>query len=493
MINRIRKGFATNSSSSHSIVLVKNEKIDDDCSNSEDLEYGWEKFTLSTYRSKKWYFLTAYLQQVGKLYDEGFIKKWLDLTDEDLDYINDQVRNDSFYGIDHQSRFLYPVDDSGHPHREFLMALKDEVIKNPKVVVFGGNDNDDNDLPSYIQLAKNNHPLLEALVDEGRDSTYKISKGNNYWVLFNTSTGDKIHFGGDGVVEKADFPELVDLKITDRCDCHCNYCYQGSTPNGKIADYKDIDDLIFAFKEMGVLEVALGGGDPLTYPKFNLLLKKFRANRIIPNFSTKDYEELVTNKNFKSIIENSGAIGISVSNFYELKTAYHLLFSACYLAELDERYFRQKNINKIVFQVIPGIIWPADVENIIEYMRHNTFKVLFLGPKFKGRASSLDKSNTLSRVKETIPYIISGIKEYPGMISVDTSLANLMEKDLNKIKADKRTYYTEEGKFSMYVDAVNKTCGSCSFADKYADFPEKNTYIYHSQLAKFLMSEFKKY
>ena len=53
-------------------------------------------------------------------------------------------------------------------------------------------------------------------------------KNGNYMVHFNTKNGTKIReTEEDNFVPS--FAENMDVKITDRCDGGCEYCYEGCT------------------------------------------------------------------------------------------------------------------------------------------------------------------------------------------------------------------------------------------------------------------------
>ena len=53
------------------------------------------------------------------------------------------------------------------------------------------------------------------------------------------SDGTKIRFSNDDEFHP-EFPESIDLKITNRCDLRCLMCHEKSTPNGKNADLNNL-------------------------------------------------------------------------------------------------------------------------------------------------------------------------------------------------------------------------------------------------------------
>src|ERR1700690_759264 len=57
-------------------------------------------------------------------------------------------------------------------------------------------------------------------------------------------------------------PELIDISITNWCDRECLLCYRRSHKSGKHMSLKDYEVIMRQAKQMRVLQVALGGGNP---------------------------------------------------------------------------------------------------------------------------------------------------------------------------------------------------------------------------------------
>lgn len=78
----------------------------------------------------------------------------------------------------------------------------------------------------------------------------------------------------------------MDISITNWCDKGCVFCYKSSTKRGQhmaLADYKNIIDQA---ADMGVFQVALGGGNPNQHPDFIEILKYTASKKIVPNYTT---------------------------------------------------------------------------------------------------------------------------------------------------------------------------------------------------------------
>jgi molybdenum cofactor biosynthesis enzyme MoaA len=73
--------------------------------------------------------------------------------------------------------------------------------------------------------------------------------------MININDGTKIRITEDEEFS-ADFPESVDMKITDHCDIGCAMCHERSGKNGKHADLNaEFLDTLRPFTE-----IAIGGG-----------------------------------------------------------------------------------------------------------------------------------------------------------------------------------------------------------------------------------------
>lgn len=130
-LKNFRRGFATNSSSSHSFVYLKEPNPNhDNPSNTEnmDVEFGWNDFRLSTLKEKVMYWLVSRVGNSGWGEENHTVQDYREMYPEATQYLSDaEIKNAQSGYIDHNS-------DVAH---ESL-----EVITNPRVVIYGGNDND---------------------------------------------------------------------------------------------------------------------------------------------------------------------------------------------------------------------------------------------------------------------------------------------------------------------------------------------------------------
>jgi radical SAM protein with 4Fe4S-binding SPASM domain len=82
-------------------------------------------------------------------------------------------------------------------------------------------------------------------------------------------------------------PLVAHWAVTYRCNLHCAFCYSESGPQRSLAPGPEKRRcLVDRLAAWGVLEVALGGGEPTLLPDFADLLAAIRAAKMVPNVTT---------------------------------------------------------------------------------------------------------------------------------------------------------------------------------------------------------------
>lgn len=105
-------------------------------------------------------------------------------------------------------------------------------------------------------------------------------------------------------------PELLDISITNWCDRECNFCYRDSNQSGSFMSLYDYEKVLGEASDLGVLQIALGGGNPNQHPDFCRVLELTRKKyNIVPSYTSngRGLNESI----LKTTIENCGAIAIS--------------------------------------------------------------------------------------------------------------------------------------------------------------------------------------
>jgi len=485
-IFNVRLGFATNSSSTHSIVHVRDPSGVND-KDVEDGEFGWNFFTAKSARAKQSYMaqiLKATLSQnLPNDMVEIIVKEWVGVPLDKHGY------------VDHQSCFVIPrTHGQIMPSRELFDELMENVLR-PEVAILGGNDNDDHnhylvdegkvELPFVTGLPED---AARAFMDDHGVSMrpdycrdWICRKDSDEWVLFNQGTGTKIRCRMDGVpakkVERALVPELVDLKITERCHCACEYCYQSSSSAGTDAIHDDLYSIAWALSEMGVFEVAIGGGDPVLHPKFAELLGNFRKNDVVPNFSTRSLDWMRNPEIRDSVKENCGAFAISTTDRTMLPRL---------AALVDDNGFDR---NKVKIHVPMGIMESYEFPYFIEDAIKLDLGVVALGFKRAGRGlkySPKQYSDWIIDVKKANRKVTTR-KDFPWTLSADTTLMEESKKNgwAGYDEIPEKLYRLGEGKFSCYIDAVGGVIAPSSFSD------DKHTLDFADDLKAQILDKFK--
>ena len=484
MITNIRLGLATNSSSSHSLVWVPQDVTrlvqDEDA----DGQFGWNYFTCASETAKKIYMgvgIASLLNRTGDL-DEQTAKHVLgQLFELDEDAV-DKVW--SGY-IDHDSEgtlhapfslpeLLAALEDGDEAFEQFAQSFKEGIKPwlSPHWVVAGGNDNDN----AAHFVAALGIPA-EQVAQLGRKSTLKVRKDEKqgFVTVFNPNTGAKLRVSLDAEREavpewevlehyevqptKSSVPELADIKITDYCPYGCAYCYQGSTPEGAHASTDFLDMLAAQLGKAGVFEVAFGGGEPTLHPQFVEILEQFRSVGVVPNFTTRNLAWLKSAPKAARILAACGAFAVSVE---KAETVHQL-------AQLLEPFPVKLN-DKVAVQLVMGTQTREVVGEILTACGKYGFRVTLLGYKLTGRGICIVPQPYDWWLDE----VTSEHRESRPAVSIDTALASQYQVALENRKVSKRLYHTEEGKFSVYFDAVAKTIAPSSYCDagQHAPFDE---------------------
>ena len=138
-------------------------------------------------------------------------------------------------------------------------------------------------------------------------------KNQQYTTIFNQNTGLFIRKEDKNVQEPfwaEDGPELLDVSITTYCERECPFCYRKSNREGYHISLDDLKKIVSQAKEIGVLQIAIGGGNPNQHPDFIEILRYIRDNGIVPSYTTNG--EGLSDEILKATKMYCGAMAISV-------------------------------------------------------------------------------------------------------------------------------------------------------------------------------------
>jgi len=249
-------------------------------------------------------------------------------------------------------------------------------------------------------------------------------------------------------------PESMDVKITNACDGGCAYCHEKSVPSGKHAD---LDKLLDVIGELPAgVELALGGGNPLSHPDLLPFLQATKDKGLIVNMTVNQqhvvgkYGDLLLGIVMTDLIHG---LGISYSPKYDLNDL-TLLFSES---------------SNIVFHMIMGVNEVSEIDDLIAFSKSmgRDCKILVLGYKQYGRGLTYYDEAVEANKAKWYTQLAKHFRKDGVVISFD----NLAIKQLRLQRyftddAWEKFYMGDDGTFTMYVDAVEQTFAKSSTSNE---------------------------
>lgn len=261
----------------------------------------------------------------------------------------------------------------------------------------------------------------------------RYNNGNYTVTLLNNGT--KIRENDLDFFEPA-FAENCDVKITDRCDGDCAFCYEGCAPSGK---HGDILSPRFLNTLHPYTELAINGND-LSHPDLAVFLQKMKDRKIVVNMTVNQIH-FERNYSFIKFLVNQNAIhGLGIS-----------------LREPTVDFVNKvKEFPNAVIHTISGILSPNDYE----LLKDNGLKILILGYKQLRRGVDYYDANEIDVCKKQ-DWLYDNLKEMLNHFDV-VSFDNLAINQLNVkrlLSEDKwdEFYMGDDGNYTFYIDLVEGT------------------------------------
>ncbi len=279
----------------------------------------------------------------------------------------------------------------------------------------------------------------------------KHHKSQNYFVYFNQKTGLFLRAEQKG--STAPFwaesgPELLDISITNKCDNKCRICYRNISSNGYHMPLVDYINILEEAQKMGVLQIALGGGNPNQHPDFIRILEATRRFNIVPSYTTNG--EGLTQDILLSTQKYCGAVAVTIYPFHK---------SSIRAIKLLEKYNVKTNLHFVLTKesIVKAIAWlrsPPDFLNRINAIIFLNYKAV---GRFKKERLLLSHSNKL---KEFFKLVNS--KKYNFKIGFDSCCISGIVKFTRANK--KLIEACEAGRFSAFISEDMKIY-PCSFLE----------------------------
>jgi len=283
----------------------------------------------------------------------------------------------------------------------------------------------------------------------------QYKNGNTTVTIFGDGTKIREYEGSPSIMH----PESIDVKITDYCDMGCSYCHESSTRQGQHADLNNLLNVIEVLPA-GV-ELAIGGGNPLSHPDLVTFLQVLKNRGLIANITVnqghlKPYHDLL-----KTLIKDGlvKGVGISMTNNN---------FSYVYpLLELTDN---------VVFHVIAGVNKPSIIDTL---MKMKYCKVLILGYKYYGfgvEYLTSEVTSCLTQWYKMLPRFLQKITmSFDNLAIEQLNVQRLFTKE-----GWEKFYMGDDFCFTMYIDAVKKEYAPTSRSGNRVSFDTMNLIEYFS-------------
>lgn len=480
-IKNRRNSLATNSSSTHSVVYKNKDQVFEDLGIFDNNYYDRGTRTIAATREAKIRYILAnifYCDELVEMMAERYpeMKEYFPLIKNHFDiYLNKEKRDElsKLSGDDYWDTWqdIEEYKFGEHSRGELYNSKKIHlsykylcnIIDSPDIVIVGGSDECD-----FV------YDTIEGCKEISHEYSYMKNiedvKNGNYYVLYGNMfhRKEKLRLQVDSIPDTIpEYPELVDMKITNACEHKCPFCYMASTPKGKHANITDICHIINKFKIK--TEFALGGGNVLLHPQFDRIVSLIHSGNHIANITIR-YDDVKTiNDNLKikkSIMKHVSGIGISVQSTNDFEVAVDFIKEMLLLGKhvslhmIPEMIGFQKSLD--ILEKLNDFNNKLYNDNKDDIMySYNNCKVLFLGLKQSGRAKNLEHKLLSDDELDMLA------KKSGYQYNVDTAFINTYEEWFKKeYNNDEKYFLTRyEGEYSMFIDAVKMKAFTSSYKD----------------------------
>ena len=282
----------------------------------------------------------------------------------------------------------------------------------------------------------------------------KYTNGNYKVLLLNNGT--KVRYTNDDKF-MPEFPENIDIKLTNNCPYNCEFCHENSSPTGESVDIKKLWKKLSDLALPSDIELALGGGALSTINNFKqLIISLPQITNITINQKELNniafFNQLVwLSTNYKNIF----GIGISFNDMNDQKSILRL------------KQLSSAAPDSVVYHTIYGITTKEEYEFL--YNKLHAQKVLVLGYK-NFRRGEVYKSNHLEQMLEnqkSFDKNLSVYREKFPTLSFDClAVEQLNLKDKISDEDWNKYYMGDDGQFTMYIDLVKNEFAKNSSSSK---------------------------
>lgn len=264
--------------------------------------------------------------------------------------------------------------------------------------------------------------------------------GNTIVAMYDDGT--KVRYTKDGESPAPEYPESMDLKITNCCDLGCPMCAEQSSPDGAHADLND--PLLDSIKPC--TELAIGGGNPLSHPQFSDFLHRMEAKGVICNLTVNAVHFMQNAGLIGNLAEHGLVHGIGVSIPEHIPDGL-----------LDELKMYPNAVVHTIAGVTPWTVYEA--------LADHDLNVLILGFKAKGKGFDYFMNHIWSVItnRQDLKRDLLNMKHHFRAIAFDNlAVKQFSLKDILSPDEFNELYMGDDGEFTMYIDLVTGKYGKSS-------------------------------
>lgn len=255
-----------------------------------------------------------------------------------------------------------------------------------------------------------------------------------------------------------DFPNNLDIKITNYCDLGCKFCFESSTRSGV---HGDLDELFNKLSHLpSGVEIAIGGGNPLSHPDLKDFLIRCKSAGWIVNITVnqghlKSFWDDITSLIDQDLVKGIG-LSITSKNF-------------SYVKLLKEK------TKHVIYHLIAGVHHPNIIDEILEF--DQSPKLLILGYKKFGFGNNFYSKNVDDLIDQWRMYIPKYFEK--GIVSFDNlGIEQLKIKRFLTEEGWDKYFFGQDFTFSFYVDAVEKKFSPTSRSEERIGWNDTNIMDY---------------
>jgi len=206
-------------------------------------------------------------------------------------------------------------------------------------------------------------------------------------------------------------PMLVDFQITRACDKGCPQCYASSSLTGNSVLWEDVLLAVRQMRDLGVGQVAIGGGEPLLHSRWSDILACVRDHGMVPNVTTASMA--LSTQQIKSLARYCGAVALSLEGVgvrFAKRRRYG--FAAF---EHQARALVDAGLNLVV-QVTLSDENLLELPEMTEYLSgiKGLYGVIFLAHKPVGRGTFFDRPLAVRPPVEIREFLLPAVRQLMG-------------------------------------------------------------------------------